>query len=81
MNTTATALQPNTRVGYRVQPHLSVYAGWDWHRFTADASFAGSNNDFEEPGYAVGLQFEHPITRSESVAFSCGPGHLQSHRS
>ena len=48
-------------VGYRIQPHLSVYAGWDWHRFTADASFAGSKDDFEESGYVAGLQFQHPI--------------------
>lgn len=66
-------------VGYRIQPHLSVYAGWDWHRFTADASFAGSNNDFEEAGYAVGLQFEHPIARSEAVAFQLRAGGTYNH--
>jgi hypothetical protein len=66
-------------VGYRIQPHLSVYAGWDWHRFTADASFAGSNNDFEETGYAVGLQFEHPIARSEAVAFQLRAGGTYNH--
>lgn len=66
-------------VGYRVQPHLSVYAWLDWHRFTADASFAGSNNDFEETGYAVGLQFEHPIARSKSVALQLRAGGIYNH--
>jgi hypothetical protein len=66
-------------VGYRVQPHLSVYAGWDWHRFPADASFAGSNDDFEETGYAVGLQFEHPIARSESVVLQLRAGGTYNH--
>ena len=48
-------------VGARIQPHVSVYAGWDWHRFIADGSFAGANNDFEETGYALGLLFQHPV--------------------
>src|SRR5688572_11412282 len=47
-------------VGYRVQPHLWVYAGWDWHRFSSDLPIA-AQSDFEETGYAFGLQFEHPI--------------------
>ena len=38
-------------LAYRLQPHLSAYTGWDWHRFTADG-FAGANSDFEETGYA-----------------------------
>jgi len=46
---------------YRFMPHMGVYAGWGWNKFRADASFAGSDMDFEETGYVFGLQFKHPI--------------------
>lgn len=46
---------------YRFLPHLSAYAGWDWTRFTADASPAG-DADFEETGYVFGLRWEHPFS-------------------
>lgn len=59
-------------VGYRVLQHLSVYAGWDWHRFTAEASFAGAKNDFEETGYALGLRFQHPIAQSLALQLRAG---------
>lgn len=48
-------------IGYRVMPHLGVYAGWDWHHFNARQSFAGPDLDFEETGYAFGLRFQHPL--------------------
>jgi hypothetical protein len=51
-------------VGYRFMPHLGAYAGWDWHHFIADESFAGPDVDVEETGYAFGLQFIHPIGES-----------------
>ena len=66
-------------VGYRFQPHLWAYAGWDWHRFSDEASFAGSENDFEETGYALGLQFEHPIGQSEAVALQLRAGGTYNH--
>ena len=66
-------------VGYRFQPHLWAYAGWDWHRFSDEASFAGSENDLEETGYALGLQFEHPIGRSEAVALQLRAGGTYNH--
>src|SRR5687767_15147349 len=56
-------------IAYRFQPHLAAYAGWDWHRFPADESFAGSSVDVEETGYAFGLAFEHPIGRLASPTF------------
>ena len=64
---------------YRIQPHLWLYAGWDWHRFTAEASFAGAENDFEETGYAFGLLFEHPIGRSEAVSLQVRGGGTFNH--
>jgi hypothetical protein len=65
-------------VSYRIQPHLSAYAGWDWHRFASDASFAGTDNDFEETGYAFGLQFQHPIG-SETLALQVRAGGTFNH--
>lgn len=50
---------------YRFMPHLSAYAGWGWHKFTSDDSFAGSNVDFEETGYTFGLQFIHSMGISD----------------
>src|SRR5688572_7853594 len=55
-------------VGYRFLSHVSTYAGWDWHHFRSDTSFAGPNMDFEETGYAFGLRFEHPIKRERVPA-------------
>lgn len=49
---------------YRLQPHLGVYLGWDWHRFTTDEAFAGSDFDVEDTGYAFGAQFTHPLMTS-----------------
>jgi Outer membrane protein beta-barrel domain len=49
---------------YKFMPHLGAYAGWSWNKFAADNSFMGSNMDFEETGYTVGLQFIHPIAKS-----------------
>jgi hypothetical protein len=63
--------------GFRVQPHLSVYAGWDWHRFPSDA--AGAENDYEETGYAFGLLFEHPIGGSDALALQLRAGGTYNH--
>lgn len=46
---------------YRLMPHLLGYGGWDWHHFGSEQSFAGTDMDFEETGYAFGLRFEHPL--------------------
>ena len=66
-------------VGYRLQPHLSLYAGWDWHRFPSDNSLAGADTDFEETGYAFGLLFEHPLGQSEAVALQVRAGGTYNH--
>jgi opacity protein-like surface antigen len=55
-------------IRYRFLPHLAVYAGWGWTHFGSDQTFAGSDMDFEETGYALGLQFEHPLLRSTTTA-------------
>lgn len=51
-------------IAYKFMPHLGAYAGWSWNKFDADNSFLGSNVDFEETGYTLGLQFIHPIAKS-----------------
>jgi len=48
-------------VAYRFLPHVSVYAGWGWHHFTADGFLPGVDMDAEETGYTFGLTFAHPI--------------------
>ena len=58
----ATGLGLEGALGYRFMEHLAAYVGWDWHKFAADQSFAGSDMDFEETGYAYGLRFEHPFS-------------------
>jgi Outer membrane protein beta-barrel domain len=50
---------------YKVMPHLAIYTGWSWNKFSADKSFAGTNLDFEETGYCFGLQFIHPLPGSK----------------
>jgi len=52
-------------IAYRFMPHLAGYAGWGWHQFSADQSFAGTDINFEETGYTFGLQFIHPIGTSK----------------
>ena len=52
-------------VNYKFIPQLALYAGWGWNKFSADKSFAGDNNDFEETGYTFGLQFMHPFERTK----------------
>jgi hypothetical protein len=66
-------------VAYRIQPHLSVYAGWDWYRFPADASSSTPDSDFEETGYAFGFRFQHPIRQSQSVALLLRAGGTYNH--
>ncbi len=66
-------------LAYRFMPHLSVYGGWGWNRFgSSNASFAGTNMDFEETGYTYGLQFIHPIGQSK-VNFLTRIGGLANH--
>ncbi|RHJ95100.1 porin family protein [Parabacteroides bouchesdurhonensis] len=49
---------------YRFVQHLGAYVGWGWNHFSTDNSFAGAKNDYEETGYVLGLQFNHPIGKS-----------------
>ena len=63
----------------RLQPHLHLYGGWDWIRFTSDASFAGADRDFEETGYTFGLRFEHPLREASRLSYRLEAGGLYKH--
>ncbi len=52
-------------IAYRLMPHLAAYVGWSWNHFEVDQSFAGIDASFEETGYTFGLQFIHPIGKSD----------------
>jgi opacity protein-like surface antigen len=49
-------------VARRLATHVSLYAGWDWHRFAPDVVLGESDLDFEETGYVFGLRFQHPFS-------------------
>lgn len=66
-------------LAWQVQPHLHLYGGWDWMRFTADNSFAGAEPDFEETGYTLGLRFEHPLRQSSSILYRLEAGGTYKH--
>jgi hypothetical protein len=55
---------------FRFLPHLWAYGGWDWFRFGSGTSFAGTEVDFEETGYVLGLRFEHPIPWDPGIALA-----------
>ncbi|MEQ9399612.1 MAG: outer membrane beta-barrel protein [Longimicrobiales bacterium] len=63
----------------RTMEHVFVYGGWDWHRFTSEQSFAGSDVDFEETGYAFGLLFEHPLSVGGGTAIQVRAGATANH--
>jgi opacity protein-like surface antigen len=63
---------------YRFMPFTSVYGGWGYNHFSANESFAGSDVDFEQTGYILGLQFKHPVGNSP-VSYFLRAGMLYSH--
>lgn len=57
---TGFGLGANLRV--RLQPHLSAYAGWEYHAFRTDDTMFGQREiDVDDTGYSFGLRFEHPV--------------------
>jgi hypothetical protein len=67
-------------VVYGFMPRISAYAGWDWYHFSsAEASFAGTNSDIEETGYAFGLRFEQPLGEAAPVALRLRAGGTYNH--
>jgi hypothetical protein len=66
-------------ISQRVQPHLHLYAGWDWLHFQPAQSFAGDDMDFEETGYTFGLAFQHPWGWSRRFGFRLEGGGTYKH--
>lgn len=55
---------------YPFMPHVSVYPGRGWNKFSTDQSFAGANADFEETGYACGYNlFIHFMRNCHLIIF------------
>lgn len=59
-----------TAFTYRLQPHLSAYAGWGWHHLGAGDQFA--DGSLEQTGYTFGLQFLHPVGSGPFSLFARG---------
>ena len=64
---------------YQLQRHLTAYGGWDWVRFHASESFAGSDLDFDETGYTLGLRFEHPLGLQSNFLYRVEAGGTYKH--
>jgi opacity protein-like surface antigen len=73
-----TGLGFETILQYRFMPFTSVYGGWGYSHFNANESFAGTDIDFEQTGYVLGLQFSRAISDSPISLFLRG-GMLYSH--
>jgi hypothetical protein len=52
---------------YRFQPHLSAYAGWEWHLQQSTELLPEQTLDLNDTGYALGLRFEHPLASGTAV--------------
>lgn len=50
----------------------SFYGGWGWNKFASEESVAGSNLDFEETGYAMGLRYTFDLPKSMGVFVRAG---------
>jgi opacity protein-like surface antigen len=64
---------------WRARETLHLYGGWDWAHFGAKSSFAGSNMDFEETGYVLGLRLERPCPRGHPMALRLETGATYKH--
>lgn len=57
---------------YSFMKGVSLYAGWGWNKFASDDSFAGSDIDFEETGYVMGLRYTYDLPASPLALFVRG---------
>lgn len=68
-----------TMFEFRFIENASVYAGWGWNKFAADDSFAGTDMDFEETGYVMGLRYTQPLNEDSPVALFARAGAIYNH--
>lgn len=54
-----TGMSLELTANYQVMPHLALYAGWDWARFTMKEDL-GVFEDADDTGYAFGARFFAP---------------------
>lgn len=73
-----TGLGFETIFQYRFMPYTSLYGGWGYTHFNANESFAGTDIDFEQTGYILGLQFKNAIG-SSPLSYFLRAGLLYSH--
>jgi len=57
---------------YRLQPHLSAYAGWEWHLQQSTELLPEQTVDLNDTGYALGFRFEHPLVSGTAVWVRAG---------
>jgi hypothetical protein len=73
-----TGFGADATIAYRLTKQLGIYGGWGWNKFSSAQSFAGTDMEFVETGYSVGLQFTQLIASSK-MKFILGAGAIYKH--
>lgn len=63
---------------YSFTKHIGIYTGWGYTNFSAKDSSTSPFDCFDETGYVLGLQFQHPIG-SNPISFFVRGGGLVNH--
>ena len=63
---------------YKFMPHTSIYAGWGENWLSTESMNSENNLDYEETGYALGLDFRHPMG-SSNISYFVRAGALYNH--
>lgn len=64
---------------YRVVPHVYINAGWGWNRFSAKEEVEGTSINYDETGYMLGAQFNHPIKPGCKYNYFVGANAIYNH--
>lgn len=73
-----TGFGADATIAYRLTKQLGIYGGWGWNKFSSAQSFAGTDMEFVETGYSVGLQYSQPIAATK-MKFMLGAGAINKH--
>lgn len=63
---------------YRFLPHTSIYGGWGANWLSTESTSSENNMDYEETGYVLGFDFNHPIG-SSNLSYYFRAGALYNH--
>jgi opacity protein-like surface antigen len=63
---------------YRFLPHTSIYGGWGANWLSSESTSSENNMDYEETGYVLGFDFNHPIG-SSILSYYIRAGALYNH--